>query len=136
MQTLGAFALSGVVIYLLVLANQARQKPGSDAQEEAYGLLVGAGVLGAIALPVILSCWGMWKGKAWSWWLALVVDFLGLAVFLRDPIARRVWPDIDELAFIVIFAMALVLLLLAPVRRFFLRKNVTMSNAGAEASQT
>lgn len=131
MQTLGAIALSGVVIYLLMLAYQARQKPGLDAQEEAYGLLIGACVLGIIALPGIVSAWGMWRSKAWSWWLALVIDLLGLATFLRDPVARRLWPDADELAFIVIFIVALVLLLLAPVRQFFLRRKSGLADAGA-----
>ena len=131
MQTLGAIALSGVVIYLLVLAYQARQKPGVDAQEEAYGLLIGACVLGIIALPGIVSAWGMWRSKAWSWWLSLVFDLLGLATFLRDPVARGAWPDIDELAFIVVFVVALVLLLLAPVRRFFLRKTNEVAESGA-----
>lgn len=70
----------------------------------------------------LIAYWGLWKSKAWGWWLALVMDSVGLVMFLCDPGRRRVWPDADELVFIILFVVLLGLLLLAPVRRSFLGK--------------
>ena len=93
--------------------------------------LVAAGILGGLGLPAAVSCWGLWKGKVWGWWLALLIDSLGLIVFLEDPVTRWVKPDMDELAFIVMFALLVLLLLLPPVRRFFLRKEEKPAEAGS-----
>jgi uncharacterized membrane protein (DUF2068 family) len=78
--------------------------------------------LGAVAVPVIVSCWGMWRNKSWSWGLAVVADSFGLVLFLWDPLARRVRPDIDEMVLILLFTVTLFSLLSRSVRRFFLRK--------------
>ena len=114
-------ALIGVAVQLLGII-----KVLGDASD-----LVAAGLLGMIGLPAVVSCWGLWKGRAWGWWLALVVASLGLIAFLRDPITRRVQPDVDELAFIVTFALLLLLLMLSPVRRFFLRRDERRADSGA-----
>lgn len=88
-------------------------------------------ILGGGASLVILSCLGLWRSKAWGWWLALLMDVLGLAAFLWDSVERHVWPDVDELSFIILFVVLIALLFLAPVRRFFLRRKQESVEAGA-----
>ncbi|HYX52846.1 MAG TPA: hypothetical protein VE783_05300 [Candidatus Limnocylindrales bacterium] len=89
-----------------------------------------AGILGAIGLVVLTSCAGMLKRKSWGWWLAEAANLVGLVVFVWDPLTRRV-PDTDEVAFIVLLGVLLLVLLLAPVRDSFLQKkeNVAVTNA-------
>jgi len=111
--------------YLLVWSNNTGEVGGLD-------ILVLA-ILGLVAVMVIISCWGLWKSKAWGWWLALSMDLVGLATYLWDPITRRVWPDIDEVAFIVLFIVLVGLLLFPQVRRFFLRKKGKRFEAGARS---
>ncbi len=92
-----------------------------------------AGILSALGLAVIASCVGMLKRKVWGWWLAEAANLVGLVVFLWDPVTRRVRPDPDELAFIGLLGMLLLVLLLAPVRSFLLRKKgkLVESNVGS-----
>ncbi len=89
-----------------------------------------AWILGGGAVLVILSCRGLSKSQAWGWWLALLMDVLGLIVFLWDSVERHVWPDADELSFIVLFVVLIGLLLCAPVRRFLLRHKQEPIEAG------
>jgi hypothetical protein len=104
--------------YVLVVLIKGMDKAGDLV---GYALLA-TGMLGLVAVPAIISCVGLWMGKAWGWWLALLADVTGLVAFLWDPIERLVWPDSDELACIIGFAMLLGLLLVPQVRRFFLIK--------------
>lgn len=92
---------------------------------------VAAGILGGIGLLAVVSCWGLWKSRAWGWWLALLIDSLGLTAFLWDPVTRRVKPDPDELAFIIMFALLVFLVLLSPVRRFLLRQDEKRAETGS-----
>lgn len=111
-QSIAGVAVTAV--YLLAWFNNIGEAGGPE-------ILVLA-ILGLFAVLVILSCWGLWKSKAWGWWLAMLTDLVGLVTFLWDPITRRVWPDMDELAFIVLLIVLVGLLLFPQVRRYFLRK--------------
>jgi uncharacterized membrane protein (DUF2068 family) len=122
-QSIAGVALTAV--YLLVWFNNAGEAGGPD-------ILVVA-ILGLLAVLVILACWGLWKSKAWGWWLAVLMNLLGLVTYLWDPVTRRVWPDKDELAFIVLFIVLVVLLLFPQVRRFFLRKKEKPPEVGASS---
>jgi uncharacterized membrane protein (DUF2068 family) len=126
-----AAVLIGTAVYAFLEAVHARNARVEDQFEDA---LITAGVMGAIGVPVLIASWGLWKSKAWGWWLGVVFDLLGLIVFLWDPIERRVWPDIQELFFTVFFSITLVLLFVPAVRRFFFRRNV-IKNAEAGALQ-
>jgi len=106
-------ALIGTASALLVATRSASAGESSD--------VTAAGILGAIGLLVLASCWGLWRTRRWGWWLALMINLGGLITFLWDPITRRVKPDSDELAFIIIFAVLAILLTFAPVRRLYLR---------------
>ena len=92
-----------------------------------------AGILSVIGLVVLTSGVGMLKCKAWGWWLAEAANFIGLVVFLWDPLTRRVRPDPDEMAFIVLLSVLLLVFLLAPVRSFFLRKKEEPAATNAES---
>jgi uncharacterized membrane protein (DUF2068 family) len=106
----GAAAL--ITVFMLLGTERA---PG-----EARGAIeVTEVAMGAFAAVVGVSCLGLWKRKLWGWWLALLTNLVGLVIFLWDPIERRVWPGVDELAFIVVFVVLLGLLVLRGPRRFF-----------------
>jgi hypothetical protein len=124
-ESIAGLALVLTAVLLLVRADNAGEARGLDI------LVVGS--LGLIAVLVIISCWGLWKSKAWGWWLALLMDLVGLVTFLWDPITRQVWPDMDELAFIVLFLVLVGLLLTPHVRRFFLRKREKLLEVGARS---
>jgi hypothetical protein len=122
-QSIAGVALTAV--YLLVWFNNAGEAGGPE-------ILILA-ILGFLAVLVILSCWGLWKSKAWGWWLAVLMNLLGLITYLWDPVMRRVWPDKDELAFIVLFTVLVVFLLLPQVRGFFLRKKEKLPEVDASS---
>lgn len=114
LETLLALALIGTAVTLFVAAKNATPADTSDA--------IAAGILGGIGIVALVSCWGLWRSKRWAWGVATFIDLLGLITFLWDPITRRVTPDLDELAFILVFALLVILLVIVPVRRFFLQK--------------
>jgi len=122
-QSIAGVAVAAV--YLVVWSNNIGKAGGPE-------ILVLA-ILGALAVLVILSCWGLWKSKAWGWWLAMLMDLVGLVTFLWDPITRRVWPDKDELALIVLFIALVSLLLFPQVRRYFLRKKEKLLEVDASS---
>ena len=113
-----AQTLAGAIL-IFVAASAFLASKGANAK----GLdPVATAALGALAALALISSFGLWTAKAWGWAFALLSDATGLVIFLWDPIQRRVWPDTDDLSFIIGFVVLLVLLLLAPVRRFLLRK--------------
>lgn len=132
LETLGSVALVATAIFLLVLAHKARLKPpAANPEQEARGLVEAAEIVAGMALPAVLSCWGLWKGRRWGWWLATFINAVGLTIFLWDPITSHARPDADELTFIAMFAVLLLLLFLGPVRRFYLRKDKNPPEAGS-----
>jgi hypothetical protein len=114
-----------IAVYFLVWFNDFGEAGRSD-------ILVLA-ILGLLAVLVTLSSWGLWKNKAWGWWLAVLMDLVGLITYLWDPVTRRVWPDKDELAFIVLFIVLVGFLLIPQVRRFFLRKKEKLLEVNASS---
>ena len=108
-QTLLGLALIATALTLVVAAKSATPRDTGD--------FAAAGILGAIGLLVLASCWGLWRMMRWGRWMALTIDVIGLVTFLWDPITRRVKPDTDEIAFIVLFAVLVVLLILVSVRK-------------------
>ncbi|HEY4678939.1 MAG TPA: hypothetical protein VIJ01_17365 [Candidatus Angelobacter sp.] len=111
-ETLAGAALVSVTVFAFLISREDGKARGLDP------LAITA--LGALAGLAVISSFGLWKGEAWGWAFALLTCLTGLVIFLWDPIERRVWPHVDDLSFIVGFAVLVILLLLAPVRRFFL----------------
>ncbi len=90
---------------------------------EVNGLVISAGgILSLMAVLALISSRGLWRNKAWACWLAMFTDTAGLVIFLWDPIERRVWPDVDEWFFIVLFALAIGFLITLPARKLIQRK--------------
>jgi hypothetical protein len=104
--------------FVLVLVDLIRGAKGSE-----YFPFIGAVLEIGLILLMFASAGALWKGKRWGWWLALLIDLLGAVIFLWDPVERHVWPDVDELAFIVLFALLLAWLFLPRVRSFFFARN-------------
>jgi drug/metabolite transporter (DMT)-like permease len=116
--------LGATSFYLLA---QTRQSSDPDVRA---GLEIASAVVLAIAVPAGVSCWGVVKRRWWGWWLAFAIDVAGLVLFLWDPVADRSWPDWEEVGFIVLFGIPVVLLLLGTVRRQFARNATVVSDSG------
>jgi hypothetical protein len=106
------------VAFVLVLADLIRGAEGTG-----YFPVMGTVLEIGLIVLVLATAVALWKGKRWGWWLALLIDLLGAVIFLWDPVERHVWPDVDELAFIVLFVILLALLLLPQARSFFFGRN-------------
>ena len=104
--------------FVLVLADLFHGAKGSE-----YFPLIGTALEIGLIVLVLASAIALWKGKRWGWWLALLIDLLGAVIFLWDPVERHVWPDVDELALIVLFALLLAGLFLPQVHSFFFGRN-------------
>ena len=73
-------------------------------------------ILGLLAVLVILACWGLWKSKAVGLVAGNVDEFIGtVSRYLVGPRRRAEYGrDKDELAFIVLFIVLVVILLFPP----------------------
>ncbi len=110
-----ALVLTAITGAILALTWNAR---GSS---KFAGLAIGACLFGALALAAIIGATGLWKGLKWAWWLTLIGNVAGLAIFAWEAINTRVPPDPEEIAFIVSFAVLVGLGLLPAMRRYFLQ---------------
>ncbi len=125
LESLAALGLVFTAIYIFV---------GSRTSGEmAVVEVIISWILGGGAVLTMLSCWGLWKSKAWGWWLALLMDVLGLIAFVWDSVERHVWPGVDEVSFILLFVILIALLLASPVRNFFLGRHLKRAEAGADS---
>src|SRR5882672_5619275 len=78
-QFLLALLLTGTAAYVLWLTRSREILNGPDAADAVRGLKIGAAVLGAPVLVLLLATVGLWKNKLWGWWLALATEVLMLA---------------------------------------------------------
>ena len=120
-QTIVAVVL---VIGTVLLAWQNYSLPPENTQEETQAMHMGLWIalLGAAICSVVtlLVSWTMWKRKRWGWWLGVVFYVLLLASMLYGPVVDREMMDADDITIASIFLLLTVLLLLPPVRRFYL----------------
>lgn len=118
-QTLAAAFLIVVAAFEFLISRGVGKAKGLD--------LIAIAALGVLAAIALVSSFGLWLAKAWGWAFAVLSDATGLVIFLWDPVQRRVWPDTDDLSFIIGFVVLLFLLLLSPVRRFLLAKKAELT---------
>ncbi len=71
-------------------------------------------LMGSVALLWFLGVVGLWMERSWAWWLALVLNSMAAAVSI---IIQLVKPG--EFLFDPWATLAVILLVLRPVRRFF-----------------
>ncbi|HWG49323.1 MAG TPA: hypothetical protein VN669_06495 [Candidatus Acidoferrales bacterium] len=120
-QTLLGLASIGTAAALLVAARTASAGDSSD--------VIAAAIMGFIGVFVLICCWGLWKGRNWAWRLGFFMNLAGFVTFVWDPVSRRVKPDSDELGFLVLFGTLAILFMLAPVRKFYFRRQQESVNA-------
>jgi uncharacterized membrane protein (DUF2068 family) len=122
LQFLQALLLGGFSLFLLLLTRSTDIKQGQDAAEAISGLRIAAGLLGAPALLVLVSVYGLWKEKLWGWWCALFTDVgvTGLCLYsmIDDGLNNIDW---DVAAFTIVPLLATFLLLIPVVRDFYWR---------------
>jgi lysylphosphatidylglycerol synthetase-like protein (DUF2156 family) len=75
------YLLFGVIA--LLVGALAASRGSSILSSAGYGSLSGLiAIVGGVAVVVglfgILVGWGMWSGKGWAWWVALILSALGL----------------------------------------------------------
>jgi uncharacterized membrane protein (DUF2068 family) len=115
MQLLLGVLFSGVCIFLLSLIPEVI--PGRNAAAAIWGLKVAAAIIGPLAVLVLASLYGVWKGKRWGWWLALVGD-AALGGILVYSLIDDGWKNVDWTVVVLMAVpmVALVFLLLPKVR--------------------
>ncbi len=108
----------GISILLLFLIRSMMQVQGTAAA--IWGLKVGVGLIGPLALLALLGAYGMHKDRRWGWWVSFLIDF-GFASSLAYAVIDDGWNNADPELIIpaLVFAIPVVLLLLPGVRRFY-----------------
>jgi hypothetical protein len=119
-QFLLALLLAGTAAYILWLTRSPEILNGPDAADAVHGLKIGAAVLGAPALILLVATVGLWRSKLWGWWLALATDVVMLATFAYSTLDENTL-ETNEVAMTLSFAIFSVLLLLPKVRKFYWR---------------
>ena len=100
--------------------------PGSTPEEtQAIHMGLRIAIWGAVICSVVtlLVSWAMWKRMRWGWWLGVVFYVLLLASMLYGPVVDREMMDADDITIASIFLLLMTLLLLPPVRRFYLLRD-------------
>jgi len=118
MQLLLGVLFSGLFILLLSLLPEVI--PGQNAATAIWGLKVAAAIIGPLALLVLASLYGVWKGKLWGWWVAFVGD-AALGGILIYSLIDDGWKNVDWTVVVLMAAsmVALIFLLLPKVRRVY-----------------
>jgi hypothetical protein len=117
-QSLLGLLLTGTAVYVLWLTRSREILNGPDAADAVHGLKIGAAVLGAPALILLIATVGLCRSKLWGWWLALATDVVMLAAFAYSTLDENTI-DAGEVAMTVGFAIFSILLLLPKVRKFY-----------------
>jgi uncharacterized membrane protein (DUF2068 family) len=122
LQVLLGLLLSGTGVFLLLLTRSTEIKQGQDAAETISGLRIAAGIFGPPALLVLGGAYGLWRGKLWGWWFALLADAGVTGLCLYSTIDDG-WNNIDwdVAGFTLVPLLATVLLLIPAVRGFYWR---------------
>ncbi len=68
-QSLMALVVIGTAAYVLWLTRSPEILSEPDAADAIHGLKIGAAVLGAPGLLLLLAAIGLWRSKRWGWWL-------------------------------------------------------------------
>jgi uncharacterized membrane protein (DUF2068 family) len=118
LQLLLGSVLAGLSIYLVILSRSPETLADPDPAGTVHGLLIGAVVLGIPALITLIGVLGLWKRRFWGWVLSLATDVGTLAVLVYSMIDDRDWEG-DEIALAAGCVVAVVLLLLPAVRKFY-----------------
>jgi len=118
LQLLLGVVLAGLTIYLLMLTRSPQTLADPDSAGTVHGLLIGAAVLGIPALITLIGVFGLWKHRFWGWVLSLATDVGTLVVLVYSMIDERDWEG-DEIALAAGCVLAIVLLLLPAVRKFY-----------------
>lgn len=117
-QTGMAIILCAAVVYLWVVSLSSRVTHSTNAVQVALEMRIAGTVVLLPATLAVLASWGLWKNRAWGWWIALVLSVLILTPMILDVIEERA-VELDDLAATVPFLIFAVLLLVPKVRRFY-----------------
>ena len=122
LQGLWTVVLAALPICLLILARSPGILNGPDGNEAARGLRIGAAVIALPALFATVSSYGLWRGKLWGWWVALLSNtvLLGIIIYSMTDENTIEW---DGVGVTLGSAILPILLLLPGVRRFYWQGN-------------
>jgi hypothetical protein len=120
MQTAYTLLMAGLTVMCVFLWRSALRKP--NAAGEVYGLMVGALVLGILAVLFAVCATGLWRFRRWGWVFSLALNALVVFLILWDVFIDRDY-DPDSWTGLALFGIPMVLLLLPAVRRPFFPKN-------------
>jgi hypothetical protein len=120
MQLLMALLLFGLCVYLLLLTRSPKTRQAHDPAAAVWGLEVAFAVIAPFASLALVGAYGMWRGRLWGWWLALLAEAIFVAVLVYSVIDDG-WnnADTDLIFSTAVSLLPVVLLLLPPVRRLY-----------------
>lgn len=118
-----ALLLGATAVYILLLTRSQDTLSDPDPDGTIQGLIIGAIVLAIPALFSFLGAYGMWKGKFWGWWLALLTALVVDATLIYN-VFEDGWREAErkDIFLAVCFAGFAVVLLLPRVYKFYWSK--------------
>jgi len=122
-----ALLLVGMAVYVLL---QIRNPEIAKEPEAVHGVMIGAGVVGGPAIPLLIGAWGLWTRKRWGWWTSLLTDVLLVATLAYSMVDDNSI-DMEQVVPTVCIAALVVILLLPWVRRHYARGQVQEAVSGS-----
>ena len=130
-QTGMALVLCAAVIYLWAVSISSRVAQSLNPAQVAMEMRIAGTAVLLPAILAVIASWGLWKNRAWGWWIAVVLSLLVLAPMVWEAIDDRAMPELDDIAVTVPFVIYRVLLFVPKVRRFYLsRRETTEQSSG------
>jgi Na+/melibiose symporter-like transporter len=114
LQLVGATRSAASTVEILQASTSAYVRSLPNAQSLTLRLLGSSVLMGLVALLWAAGAIGLWAGRKWAWWLALILNMLAAAV---SGVIQFLKPTV--LLFDPWATTAVVLLLLRPLRRYF-----------------
>ena len=119
-ESLAAVLIVGLAAYTFWLSGSPEILREPGAAEAVHGLRVGAAATAMPGLMLMVSAIGLWRGKRWSWWLALTTDAIVFAALAYHSLTENT-VEWDETALAMCFLVLAVSLVLPRVRDFYLQ---------------
>jgi hypothetical protein len=114
LQLVGASRAAAATIQILQASTSGYVRSLPNSESAALRLTASSILMGSVALLWFLGAVGLWLRRSWAWWLALVLNSLATVVSGIVQLAR-----LDERLFDIWAILAVVLLLLRPIRNLF-----------------
>jgi uncharacterized membrane protein (DUF2068 family) len=128
-QALLALTMIGGGVYLLLLTRSPEITSEKDAADTVMGLRIAAGFCFPIGLMYVASAAGLWKRRAWGWWLGVLLS-IAAAISLGYSVVDDGWRNSDsaDIGLPILFVLLTGLFLVPAVRNEYRRQTNSASS--------